>query len=150
MIRHLKGFTQVVLCVAAAVAATAGPARAQTPGPAPASVVIVDNTHFEPLFDKVTLAHDAKLDRDLDVGGFARISILAAADSAPNTGKVVSRTMFGPPDIPVPSRLILSFAGGMNAHHSATLPVEGPHLTIGVENQSAQSVDLSLSVYAVK
>jgi len=150
MIRHLKGFTQVVLCVAAAVAATAGPARAQTPGPAPASVVIVDNTHFEPLFDKVTLAHDAKLDRDLDVGGFARISILAAADSAPNTGRVVIRTAFGPPEVPVPSLLTLLFGGGMTAHRSATMPVEGPHLTIGVANQSSQPVELSLSVFAVK
>jgi len=89
-------------------------------------------------------------DRTLDVGAFSRISILAAADSAPNTGKIVIRTVFGPPDVPVLNRLILSFGGGMNAHRSATLPVEGPHLTVGVENQSAQSVDLSLSVFVVK
>ena len=136
MMRHVKGSSLTVLCVAAAVAAITGPARAQTTQPAPTPVVIVDNTHFEPLFDKVTLAPGVKMDRALDVVASSRISILAAADS--------------PPDIPVPSRLTLLFDGGMTARRSATLPVEGPHLTVAVDNQSGQSVDLSLSVYAVK
>lgn len=138
------------LFVVAAVAALATAARAQSTEPAPAPVVIVGNTRFVALFDRVTLAPGQRLDRDLDVGAFSRLGILAAADSAPNTGRVAVVSVFGPPAVPVPNGLVLAFGGATTARRSASMAVLGPRLTMGLVNLSDQPVEVSLSVFAVK
>lgn len=136
------------LFVVVALAGLATAARAQSTEPSP--VVIVGNTRFAPLFDSVTLAPGQRIDRDLDVGAFSRLGVLAAADSAPNTGRVAVTTVFGPPAVPVMNPLDLAFGGGRTARRSATLMVMGPRLTVGIANRSDQPVEVSLSVFAVK
>ena len=146
----VKRFIAAALLVSAAVAGLATAARAQSTDPAPSPVVIVGNTRFAPLFDRVTLAPGQRIDRDLDVGAFSRLGVLAAADSAPNTGRVAVTTVFGPPAVPVMNPLDLAFGGGRTARRSATLMVMGPRLTVGIANHSDQPVEVSLSVFAVK
>lgn len=136
------------LFVVVALAGLATTARAQSAEPSP--VVIVGNTRFALLFDRVTLAPGQRIDRDLDVGVFSRLGVLAAADSAPNTGRVAVTTVFGPPAVPVMNPLDLAFGGGRTARRSATLMVMGPRLTVGIANHSDQPVEVSLSVFAVK
>lgn len=138
----------IVAALLVTAAALAAAARAQSVDPAP--VVIVGNTRFAPLFDRVTLAPGQRMDRDLDVGAFSRLGVLAAADSAPNNGRVDVTTVFGPPAVPVLNPLVLAFGGGRTARKSASLMVVGPRLTVGITNHSDQPVEVSLSVFAVK
>lgn len=133
----------------AGFALPAGTALAQEPPP-PQPVIEVGNTRFEPLFENVTLAPGERVERPLEVGGFARLSILAAAISAPNDGRLVVATIFGPPAVPVPNRLSLAFGGGTDVRRSQTMEVAGPRLTVVLVNQSRLPVDVSLSVYASK
>jgi hypothetical protein len=78
------------------------------------------------------------------------VSLLAAAGSGPNQGRVAVITAFGPPAVPVPNRLDLVFDGGTAARRGDTLAVMGPRLRVEVVNVSRQPVELSLSAYASK
>lgn len=138
------------LLLAAALVAAAPAALAQSEPPPPTPVVVVGNTRFVPLFERVTVAPGERVARDLDVAHFSRISILAAAESAPNDGRIAVATIFGPPEVPVPNPLTLAFNGGTSVRRAATLGVMGPHLTVAVANLSRQPVEVSLSVFASK
>jgi hypothetical protein len=141
------GMTAIVM----AALAGAGVALAQTAPPPPQPVVIVGNTQFTTLFDGVVLMPVEKAEQDLDVGGFARVSLLAVADAdLAASGRVGIAEVFGPPAVPVDNRLVLPFNGGTHAKGSATHPVMGPHLRVGLVNNSSQMVTVTLSVYAAK
>lgn len=137
------------LLAVAAIALPAGPALAQEPPP-PQPVVEVGNTLFAPLFENFTLAPGGSVERHLDVRGFARLGVLAAATSGPNDGRVLVATVFGPPAVPVPNRLLMAFGGGTDVRRSQTMEVVGPRLTVALVNQSRQPVEVSISVYASK
>lgn len=137
-----------VLVVPAALAAPAGAARAQETAPQP--VVVIGNAQATLLFDQVSLAPGDRLEKSLDVSGFARVSFLAAAQSGPNFGTVAVNTRFGPPAVPVPNALALVFNGGTTARRGDHLPVMGPGLTVELVNHTSQPVQVSLGVYAVK
>ncbi len=127
----------------------AAPAAAQEES-VPIAVTVVGNTRFVPLFESVTLAPGQTVQRDLAVRGFSHLSFLAAAASAPNNGRVVVRTIFGPPAVPVPNGLDLAFGGRRIARDHAFIPVAGPQLVIEVTNRSGQPIEISLSVLARK
>ena len=139
-----------LVLLASGLLAGAAPTIAQGEGPAPTAVIVVGNTRFAPLFEAVTLAPGQTMQRDLKVGGFSHLSLLAAAASAPNNGRVAVRTIFGPPAVPVPNGLDLAFGGRRSTRDSAFIPVAGPKLVIEVTNRSAQPIEISLSVLARK
>jgi hypothetical protein len=147
----LKLLTPFAAALLAAGVTAVSPARAQAEEPQPAPVVIVGNTRFIPLFEDLVLAPGERLERELEVGPFARISLLAAGEAgAPTTGRILVGTLFGPPNVPVPNGLSLGFAGGTRASGSATLPVMGPRLTLVLANATGQRARLSLSLFATK
>ncbi len=137
------------LLAPAAMLVFATVAAAQTPPPPP-PVVIVGNTQAMLPFDKVTLAPGQQMEQTLDVSDFKSVSFLAKAESGPNLGRVNVNLRYGPPDIPVPDRLDLIFGGGTTAHRSAHMPVMGPQLTLVVINQSSQTAQVSIGIFAVK
>src|SRR5690349_9809518 len=93
----------------------AGVAMAQAPPP-PQPVTIVGNTQSTLIYQDVVLMPGDKQDRDMDVDGFARVSVLAAATSdAPAMGRVGVGVAFGPPAVPIDNRLVLPFKGGTEA-----------------------------------
>ena len=123
---------------------------AQAPPP-PAPVMIVGSTRGTMLFDRVAINPGDKVEATLDLSNFSKVSFLARAESqAPNFGRVNVNVRFGPPEIPVPDRLDLVFAGGMAAHSSEHAPVLGPNLAVELVNRSALPVVASLGVYAAQ
>lgn len=141
-----------ILGVAAALAA-AGPVLAQeTPPPSPPQpVVVVGNTHFARLFEDVVLMPGERAERDLEVMGFERVGYLAAATAeAAVNGRIAVVTAYGPPLVPVESRLLLAFQGAAETRGHAVQPVMGPRLRVAVANLTGQKVTLNLSVYAAK
>lgn len=128
----------------------AGVAMAQAPPP-PQPVTIVGNTQSTLIYQDVVLMPGDKQDRDMDVDGFARVSVLAAATSdAPAMGRVGVGVAFGPPAVPIDNRLVLPFKGGTEAREGVTHPVMGPRLHVNVVNNTNQPVTVNISVYAVK
>jgi hypothetical protein len=130
----------------------AGVALAQTaPPPPPQPVTIVGNTQSTLLYQDVVMMPGDKLDRDMDVDGFARASVLAEATSdAAATGRVGVGVVFGPPAVPIDNRLILAFKGGTEARMGVTHPVMGPRLHVNLVNNTNQPVTVNVSVYVVK
>jgi hypothetical protein len=125
---------------------------AQTTPPPPQLVTIVDNTQFTQLYQDVILQPGDKDERDMDIGGFARMSVLASAvsDSAA-MGRVGVHIGFGPPAVPADNaKIVLAFKGGTDARDGTTHPVMGPRLHVTVVNNTNQPVTVNLSVYAVK
>ncbi|MFQ5876644.1 MAG: hypothetical protein ACE5JH_02975 [Acidobacteriota bacterium] len=142
----------LLLAILALPAALASSAAAGPPVGAhePTPVVIVGNTHFAPLLAGVTLAPGESVRRTVDLRSFSRLSILAAAESGPNDGRIEVATIFGPPSVPVPNRLDLSFGGRGSARSATRMPVFGPVLTLEVVNRSPLPAQVSLSVFAKK
>jgi len=141
-----------ILVVVAALAA-AGPALAQEPPPPPPPqpVVVVGNAQFARVFEDVVLMPGERAERDLEVMGFERVGYLAAATArAAVTGRVAIVTAYGPPLVPVESRLLLGFQSATEARSNAVQPVMGPRLRVAVANLTGQKVVLNLSVYAAK
>ena len=138
------------LLISAGFGALAPMVQAQGTPPDPTPVVVVGNTRFAPLFESVTLGPGEVIERGLDVSAFSRLSILAAAVSGPNDGRVVVRTLFAAPRVPVRNRIDLSFNGRRIARDSALMPVRGPRFLVEIGNRSRQPVEVSLSVFATK
>jgi len=139
---------------AAGLLATALPApiaAQETPPPEPAPVVIVGSTQFTRLFEDVVLLPGERMERDLDVGRFARVGILAAAETeTAASGRVGVVTAFGPPLVPVENRLALGLRTGTRTTGSASLPVIGPRLLVVATNHTTQRISFSLSVFATR
>ncbi|MGH9797891.1 MAG: hypothetical protein ACRD5D_07000 [Candidatus Polarisedimenticolia bacterium] len=147
----LKLLTPFAVALLAAAGPAVSPVLAQTEETQPSPVVIVGNTRFIPLLEEVVLAPGERLEREVEVGRFSRISLLAAGEAgAPTTGRIVVGTLFGPPNVPVPNGLALGFAGGTRATGSANLPVMGPRLTLVLANATGQRVRVTLSLFAAK
>jgi hypothetical protein len=145
------GVLVAALSATAMLALTASPASALEGGAAmPEPVVVVANTRFFPMLEGIVLAPGERAHRDLNLSHFTRVSLLAAAGSGPNQGRVAVITAFGPPAVPVPNRLDLVFDGGTAARRGDTLAVMGPRLRVEVVNVSRQPVELSVSAYASK
>ena len=96
------------------------------------------------------MAPGERVHRELGLARFTRVSILAAAASGPNDGRVEVVTAFGPPVVPVRNTLDLVFGGGNSARRGDTLVVMGPKLRIEIVNLSRQPVRLSMSAFAAK
>lgn len=132
------------------ITAVSGMALAQAPPP-PQPVTIVGNTQSTLLYQDVVLMPGDRMERDMDIDGFARVSVLAAATSdSPAMGRVGVGVVFGPPAVPIDNRLVLAFKGGTEAREGVTHPVMGPRLHINVVNNTNQPVTVNISVYAVK
>lgn len=151
---HRAGRWIVASAVFAVAALGAGSVvLAQTPPPPPPQpVTIVDNTQFTLLYQDVILQPGDKDERDMDIGGFARVSVLASAVSdLAAMGRVGVRIGFGPPAVPSDNaKIVLAFRGGTDARDGTTHPVMGPRLHVTVVNNTNQPVTVNLSVYAVK
>ena len=134
------------------VTALPAPITAQeTPPPDPAPVVVVGSTHFTRLFEDVVLLPGERMERDLDVGRFARVGILAAAETeTAASGRVGVVTAFGPPLVPVENRLALGLRTGTRTAGSTSLPVMGPRLVVVATNHTTQRIVFSLSVFAAR
>ena len=134
------------------VGALPAPAGAQeVPPPDPAPVVIVGHTQFTRLFEDVVLLPGERMERDLDVSRFGRVSLLAVAETAaPASGRVGVVTAFGPPLVPVENRLTLGLRTGTRTSGGTTLPVMGPRLVVVATNHTTQRIVFSLSVQAAQ
>lgn len=138
------------IVVAVCAAPTAGLAQEVDSAAPPTRVIVVGDSRFQPVFEEIVLAPGERAHRVLDVGRFDRVSLLGAAQSGPNDGRVVVVTAFGPPSVPVRNALDLVFDGGNSARRGDTLVIMGPKLHVEVVNRSRQPVRLSMSAFARK
>ena len=147
MKRVLAGFA-IVVAVCAVPTVVLAQEEGSTEAPTP--VVVVGDSRFQLVFEDVVLAPGERAHRVLDVGRFGRVSLLGAAESGPNDGRVAVVTAFGPPAVPIRNALDLVFDGGNSARRGDTLAVMGPKLHVEIVNLSRQPVRLTMSAFAKK